>query len=186
MRFNYAQRYTDSQPVEGATTQEFLTSLHHQSKVIYVTARDKSLANVTERQFRKNKLPYNQHPEFRNKTIDLGDFVPGCFAKNGVIYTGGADKGLSLIMYLKIIGYDDFTDIIGMDDKIEPLLQYHHAATATSKKFLGFHYKAIDHTDDDDDLKIAEFQYKQHLKAGSRGTFISDTEARKILRLRVS
>jgi hypothetical protein len=186
MRFNYAQRYTETQPVEGSTTQEFLNYIKQPNKLVYVTARNKLLASVTEFQLRKNKLPYNHHPEFRNKTVDLSAFVPGCYAKNGVIYTGGGDKGLSLFMYLELIGYYDYTDIVGLDDKIEPLLEYKRVAADTGKNFLGFHYKAVDHTNHDDDLKIADIQYRKHREAGSKGKFISDDEARQILKMRVS
>lgn len=186
IRFNYAQRYTETQPVEGGLTQQFLGSLKQHNKIVYVTARDKELAKVTELQLQKNNLPYNHYPEFRNKSVDLSAYIPGSYAKNGVIYTGGGNKGLNLILYLEILGYSNFSNIVAIDDKLESLIDYKHAAAVNNKNFLGFYYNAVDHTVRDDDLKIAEIQYKKHREAGSKGKFISDATARKILKLRKS
>ncbi len=183
MRFNYAQRYTETQTVEGCETRQFLSDLSQKNKILYVTARNKKLAAVTEAQLRKNKLPYNQHPEFKHRIIDLNEFIPGSYAKNTIIYTGGGDKGLALIMYLKIIGFNDFSNITAIDDKMEPLIEYNQAAAAINKDFLGFYYNAVDQTNHDDDLEIAEIQYREHLNSWGVNKIISDAEARQLLRV---
>jgi hypothetical protein len=182
--FNYAQCHTETQPVEGKATQDFLSELHKNHKVVYVTARGKIIANSTERQLRASNILFNYSPEFINKNIDLSKYASNCHARNGIIYAHGGHKGECLIKYLQEVGTSQIENIVAIDDKQEHLHEYARAANSTGKKFLGFYYRAVDHTITEEDLEIAELQYTTHRAVSGTGKLMSDDEARDVLKLR--
>lgn len=182
-KYIYAQMHTQIDPVEGSTTQEFINYLHDAGhKVVYVTARGREIAEITEQQLTRINIRFNHTPEFKNHHIDLTQHVIESHAANGIIYAHGGDKGLCLEKYLESINCtESFQHIIAIDDKNPHLQELSKAAERLGKNFTGFRYGALDHTLIDVNLEIGKIQFMEHLSAQGNKQFLTDAEARQLL-----
>lgn len=182
-KYIYAQMHTQIDPVEGNATQQFINSLHEDGhKVLYVTARGREIAEITEQQLSKNNIKFNHTPEFKNHQIDLTQHVIESHASNGIIYAHGGDKGLCLEKYLESINcLESFNHLIAIDDKIAHLEELSNAARRLGKVFTGFRYGALDHTLADVNLEIGKVQFMEHLSSQGNKQFLTDAEARELL-----
>lgn len=136
--YNAAQHITDVEVVEDSTIELIGKLKQEGAMVIGLTARNYELISPTIRHLNSAAVQFSEVPEFAEKVNN--DFV---FAKSGVIFANGQDKGDCLEAYLRRHKISP-SRIIFFDDHLKNVSNLKQFADRNNIVFKGYRYGYLD------------------------------------------
>jgi hypothetical protein len=150
----YFQQKARVKPVEPAIVTYIRTLQKHNIPTIALTARSKSLQDITFKQLESVGINFNLHP-YKNISIALNSKKYSVDIKKGIIFCDNKNKGEVLKVFLNLTRSTP-SSIIMVDDKRDHLKEVEVELKKLGIHFFGYRYGYLDE-------KIKHFRFDKQM-----------------------